>query len=318
MPAFEIRPFRRPDRDQVTDLVNAHAAAVVPGVAASVSTVLAQFEREPDEFVVDPWVASRQVLVAEQHGAVVAAALVGRYRADPDVGDWYRGAAEVRWIVFRPEAPAGNPWWADGREAAEALLAEVVRSVRADGVHGLLADGALPVPGVYGIPEQWPHVRSLLQDNGFGDGVLRTEVVHLLDVDDVDPPDGSLPSGSIGSVEGVVLRRSVGINGVRFAAVLAESDERIGYVEVEALGTAERHSPGAGIADVGNLAVAEPWRRRGVATWLLRHAVAWLRLGGVSRVLMYTADGEEALVGFARSAGFVEVTRTERGWRREP
>ncbi|WP_211261362.1 hypothetical protein [Pseudonocardia acaciae] len=41
--------FRRSDRDQVTKLVNARAAAVVPGAGASVNAVLTQFEREPDE-----------------------------------------------------------------------------------------------------------------------------------------------------------------------------------------------------------------------------------------------------------------------------
>jgi hypothetical protein len=29
MPSFEVRPFRRSDREQLTELVNAHAAAVV-------------------------------------------------------------------------------------------------------------------------------------------------------------------------------------------------------------------------------------------------------------------------------------------------
>jgi hypothetical protein len=31
MPAIEVRPFRRRDRDQLTQLINAHAAVVVPG-----------------------------------------------------------------------------------------------------------------------------------------------------------------------------------------------------------------------------------------------------------------------------------------------
>jgi hypothetical protein len=79
-----IRPFRRADRDQVTALVNGHAAAVVPGVAASVNTVLAQFEREPDEVIVDPWVLERRALVAEQDGGIAAAALVVRYRDEAD------------------------------------------------------------------------------------------------------------------------------------------------------------------------------------------------------------------------------------------
>ena len=31
MPPIEIRPFRRSDRDQLTDLVNMHVEAVLPG-----------------------------------------------------------------------------------------------------------------------------------------------------------------------------------------------------------------------------------------------------------------------------------------------
>ena len=108
MPTFEIRTFRRGDGDQVARLVTTHACAVLPGASVSVSSVLGQFEREPDEFIVDPWVAERRALVAEQSGSVVAAALVVRYRVDPDVGTPYRGAGEIRWLVFRPQAPAAN------------------------------------------------------------------------------------------------------------------------------------------------------------------------------------------------------------------
>ena len=36
MPSVLVRPFRRGDRDQLTQLVNAHAAAVIPGMSASV------------------------------------------------------------------------------------------------------------------------------------------------------------------------------------------------------------------------------------------------------------------------------------------
>ena len=38
MISAQVRPFRRSDRDQLTDLVNAHASAVVPGMAVSVNT----------------------------------------------------------------------------------------------------------------------------------------------------------------------------------------------------------------------------------------------------------------------------------------
>ncbi|MGH9105807.1 MAG: N-acetyltransferase, partial [Acidimicrobiales bacterium] len=73
MAPFEIRPFRRSDREQLTDLVNAHVQAVVPVFSVSVNTVLSQLEREPSEFVVDPWVKKRATLVAEHRGRVGAA-----------------------------------------------------------------------------------------------------------------------------------------------------------------------------------------------------------------------------------------------------
>jgi hypothetical protein len=67
MPAIEIRPFRCPDRDQLAALVNAHAAAVVPGAGVSVATVLSHLELQPGETIVDPWLAEPVTLVAEQH-----------------------------------------------------------------------------------------------------------------------------------------------------------------------------------------------------------------------------------------------------------
>lgn len=40
MTRFEVRPFRRSDRDQLTSLVNAHVGAVVPGASLSINAVL--------------------------------------------------------------------------------------------------------------------------------------------------------------------------------------------------------------------------------------------------------------------------------------
>ena len=74
MPAIEVCPFRRSDRDQLTGLVNAHAAAVVPGMSVSVHTVLSQLERQPGEFITDPWVSERATLVVEQDDRIAAAA----------------------------------------------------------------------------------------------------------------------------------------------------------------------------------------------------------------------------------------------------
>ena len=51
MPSVQVRPFRRDDRDQLTGLVNAHAAAVVPGMSVSVNSVLGSLGRQPGEFI---------------------------------------------------------------------------------------------------------------------------------------------------------------------------------------------------------------------------------------------------------------------------
>jgi hypothetical protein len=54
-----IRGFERRDRDQLAALINLHIAAVLPGVMLSVNAVLSQLEREPGEYIVDPWGAER-------------------------------------------------------------------------------------------------------------------------------------------------------------------------------------------------------------------------------------------------------------------
>lgn len=305
MPAVEIRPFRRADRDQVTALVNAHAAAVVPGVTASVNAVLSQFEREPDEHILAPWVAERRAVVGEQDGAVVAAALVVRYRDDADVGPGYRGDGEIRWLLFSPEAPRGNPYWHDGWEAARRLMAACLEQASAWRVRRVGADGGLPVPGVCGVPEQWPHVEQLYTEAGF---VVpdRVELVHLADLDRL--PAATRPAG-----DDLSLARSVGINGVRFSATAG--GQRAGYIEVKVLDGGERR-PRGGLADIGNLHVEPAWRRRGVGTWLLAEAAQWLRLAHVDRLLSYATPDETELIAFAERNGFVELTRTRRGWLR--
>jgi hypothetical protein len=151
---IEVRPFRRSDRDQLTEVVNAHAQAVVPGMTASVATVLGSLERQPGEFIVDPWVAERVTLVAEQQSRVAAAAHLLRYYSDERAGPAYRNLGEIRWLLFWPEAAAGNPYWTDASEAAEALVAQCIAQLGRWGVTRQCAGGELPVRGVYGVPEQ--------------------------------------------------------------------------------------------------------------------------------------------------------------------
>ena len=314
MPQIVVRPFHRRDREQLTSLVNAHAAAVVPGISISVAAMLSDLERQPDEFITDPWVSERVTLVAGQGNRVVAAAHLLRYFVDERAGDDLRGTGEIHWLVFWPESPKENPYWLDATQAAEMLIAACIRQLEEWGVNSQDAGGELPVPGVYGVPEQWPHVRALYEGAGFLH-MGRTEVVHLARVEDLPRP-AEVP------VEGLSVRRSVGMNGTRLSAALGE--QVIGYIEVDTLQEGQRLTRHGGWADIGNLCVAEGYRRRGIASWLLGQAAVWLQLAHVDRLLDYTPlddpaePDESGYRMFLSASGFAELTRTKRVWTRAP
>jgi len=311
MSLIEVRRFRRGDRDQLTDLVNAHAGAVVPGMSVSVNTVLSQLERRPGEFIEDPWVSERATLVAEQNERVAAAAHLLRFFSDERAGPHYRGSGEILWLLFWPQAPACNPHWPDAGQAAIELITACLRQFDEWGVASQSAGGELPVLGVYGVPEQWPHISALYQRAGFAH-TGHTEVIYLASVADLARPAAPLP--------GLSIRRSVGMNGTRLSAVLGA--DVIGYIEVETFGEGERLRRHGGWADVGNLRVSESHRRRGVGKWLLGQAADWLHLAQVERLLDYAwLEGQDPLGqdyddyrAFLAAVGFSELTRTRRGW----
>lgn len=301
MSTCQVRLFRRDDRDQLTALVNAHVQAVIPGHVVSVNTVLSHIERDPAEFIVDTWVARRVTLVAEQRSRVAAAAHLLLFRDDSDVGESYCGIGEVRWLLAWPDAP----FWPDSGEAGDAVTAAAVETLGRLGAARISADGALPAPGVYGVPEQWPHVRAILKRGGFLAGAA-TESVYLAEVDALARP----------APAGLTMARTVGINGTRFTAV--RGDRVVGHIEVGlCAGDAVRVVRGGGWADIGNLYVDPADRRQGIATELLGAAAEWLRLGHIDRLLAYSGD-EPAEEGggqaFLRAVGFRRLTTTIRDW----
>lgn len=316
MSFVEVRPFRRADRDQLTHLMNSHAEAVVPGMSVSVSTVLSALERQPGEFIEDPWVSERATLVADQGNRVVAAAHLRRHFSDERAGKAARDVGEIAWFLFWPHAPVGNPCWPDATEAAETLMAACLRRLAQWGVSRQHAGGDLPVHGVYGVPQQWPHIRASYQRAGFTH-TGHTEIVYLARIDDLPQPHQA-------PIDGLSACRSLGINGTRLSAVLGA--DVIGYIEVETFANGERLPRNGGWADVGNLRVAEGYRRRKVGTWLLGEAAGWLRLAQVDRLLDYAwAAGPDHLgqddadfLAFLPAVGFRELTRTARGWERSP
>ena len=304
-----IRPFRRADRDQVTALVNAHAAAVVPGVAASVNSVLGQFEREPDEVIVDPWVLERRALVGRAGRRVAAAALVVRYRDEADVGPGYRGLGEIRWLVFRPEAPAGNPYWRDGWEAARLLLTACLEVTAAlGGPAGGLRTARCPCP-----------VCTASRRSG------RTSSAST------PRPASPSPTGSRSSTSRI--RTGCPRRGPRRCRARRAAPRRDGRRPPQRrAGRAESGSSRWRCWTARNDIRAgrrsrrrrQPPRRRRLPTagrrpcGSLAQAAAWLRLAHVDRLLAYATPEETALIGFLEKHGFVELTRTRRGWERTP
>jgi len=297
---IRIRPFVRGDRDQVADLVNAHIAAVVPGMSVSVQGLLSQLEREPGEFIVDRWVRERVTLVAEQRGRVVAAAHLLGYGDDEHTGQDYRDAGEIRWLVCWPPAP----YWPDALAAGDALAVACHAQFNRWGVMRRYADGALPAPGVFGVPEQWPHVRGIYERAGFRhDG--RTEVVFVARVDGLRRPTAPLAE--------LDTRRTLGTNGTRITAVLGSED--VGYIEVDTnLDAGPRMSRLGAWADVGNLWVDEAHRRRRIGSWLVGQAATWLHLGGTACLLDYADADDGPYAAFLSASGFTVLTRTARGF----
>ncbi|MET9760635.1 N-acetyltransferase [Streptomyces sp. NPDC006372] len=303
MPALEVRPFRRVDRDQLTDLVNLHVAAVVPGVSVSVNTVLSDLERQPGEFITDPWVAERTTLVAEQRDHVVAAAHLLRYRAGAEVGEAYRDAAGIEWFVCRPAAS----FWPDADRAADLLMRACLAQFARWDVRVRYADGALPAPLVYGLPRNWPHIRAVYERAGFRH-VGDTEVILLTRVADLPEPDPR---------PGVTVERTLGECGTRFTA--RADGHPLGFVEIDtALARPERHARAAGLADVGNLHVDPGRNGTGLEHWLLAQAADWLRLCGVDRLAAYASPADGTELDLLTGAGFRELTRTDRGWEHRP
>jgi GNAT superfamily N-acetyltransferase len=296
VPEPVVRPFRRADRDQLNALVNAHITAVIPGWAVSTAVLLAQIERDPGQYVTDPWVDDRATLVAEVAGRLVAAAHLRRYRADADVGPDWRGAGEIAWLVCWPAHEA----------AGDAVAAACVRSLAAWGVARRFADGDLPTPATYGIPDAWPHIVRVLTRHGFDPGGGRQEIQLAGSLDDVPQP-GPAP------LPGLSVRRVVGTFGARFDAILEGAV--IGFAEAQ-----DDHTRGGtlsrldGWADLAELHVDEPYRGRGVATWLVRHLVVWLRLGGTRRFLVALAGQDVELEPWMARFGWWRIGRSRRGW----
>lgn len=298
----EVRPFARQDRDQLLALANRHIAAALPGGSVPAAVLLTALERNPDEYVIDPWVIDRRTLVGVERDRVVAAAHLKRYGTDPRVSAGYADTGSIDWIIC----------WPDQMEAGRLVLEAALGHLREWRVGMWHADGALPCLGVYGIPDAWPHVRALVAEAGFDDRDGQVEIVFAGDLADVEPP-GPAP------VEGATVQRVLGTLGTAFQAIVGE--QVVGLFEVED-GYSRGGSVGGleGWADVGSHRVNDELQGQGIGSWLLRHGCEWLRLGGSRRLLAYAVDDENLprIERYYCRHGLRRINRTRRGWARLP
>jgi hypothetical protein len=296
MPAA-VRPFERRDRDQLTALVNLHVAAVIPGITLSVNAVLGQLDREPQETIVDPWVAERCCLVVERQDGIAAAALLHRFRADEDVSESYRGTGEIRWVVCS----------ADAVDEGSRLLAVALERMRDWGVRSVGADCTLPALACYGIPDVLPHLRSLLQGAGFTEPT-RKELVLAARCEAL--------TGQV--VDGLEISRTLGLLGTRFT--LSENQTDLGFIEVcDQPAEMARSSVARRWADIGNLVVHDEADTAKPVPALLSVGAEWLMLGGIERLIAYWADDVDPAERLTQLelAGFQMLVSNERGFIRQ-
>ncbi|MFJ4964638.1 N-acetyltransferase [Streptomyces sp. NPDC088729] len=274
------------------------------------NTVLSSLERCPEEYVTDPWVAERVTLVTEERGRIAAAAHLLRYRDDPYVGEDYRGTGHLAWILHHPADDTAPDTRTEPTRAAELLMSACLAQFGRWESRSRFCDGRLPVPGVYGIPEQWPHVRGLLERAGF----VHTGTMEVLLLATVD----ALPAPGAAPLPGLIVRRTLGVLGTRFTALL--DGQEVARLEVDTiLERPERHARPGCTADLADLALscgADPLS----LVWLLGEVRGWLVLSGVDRLFAYSDEtpdgaGERAMLS---DLGFQEMTRTARAWEHRP
>ncbi len=175
-----------------------------------------------------------------------------------------------------------NPYWTKRNRGRRAADDSCIGQVEAGGSAPTRGRGP-PRPGVYGVPDQWPHIRALYERAGFVH-TGHTEMVYLAWSRPGSP--GRLPDRR-------AVRPPVGRD-QRNPAVRHLGDEVIGYIEVETLEAGERLARHGGWADIGNLQVAEQYRRQGVARGCLARqptGCGWPRWSGFS--IYAWLDGED-------------------------
>jgi len=279
-------------------LINAHLEMAIPGWALPAEYIAERLARHPEQHILDPWVIERQTLFSVEAGQVLAAVHLLRYGDGDDVAPDYRNAGDVAWLLFAPGS----------EEAGCGLLAAARQQMQQWDVRVIYAwDTGLPVPLCSGIPDAWPHIRSLFAGSGFvTDGGVEYVFGGGLD---------AISASAVAPLDGVCVEPVV--SGTETTFILRHDDEHIGRCECVADLTQDGRLPAfAGWGKLEALEVAAPWRNHGLGRWLVQHAVAWLREMGCARIAFsVTPDDDARGAGrFYRRLGWERQLTLEKGW----
>ncbi len=285
----KIEPLEKLHLPQVLDLANAHLGAVIPGWALTADFLWERLKRNPAEHVTDPWVVERNAVVGVVNDRVCAAAHLLRYGADTR----WTGTAEVAWVLF----------WPQEHLAGEEVLKACMRQMDTWRATDQRVSGPLPVPPCVGVPHVWPHIGRILEQFGYARGAEVDESVYggILQ---------GIPSPGEAPVAGVSIHRDLGKFRTRFVARLEGRD--VAYVECNSDLTLGGQLPAlSGWGELSEVETSKAMRSRGLGSWVMRHAVEWLRLAGCNRVVFSVdRDDEKAGAGrFYRRFGWTPLVR---------
>ena len=293
----QIAPLDRSHLPQVMRLVNSHLSTVIPGWSLTPDYFWEHLKRNPREAIVDPWVIERKSIVGIVKDRVCAAAHLLRYGDDTR----WKGVGDIAWILF----------WLGEREAGEAVLTECRRQMDAWQVMDEKIWGnGLSVPICLGVPEVWPHIIGLMEQFGYSANEEVDESVYGGTLNGISAP-GKPP------VRGATIHRDVGRFGTRFVARL--DGRNVGQCECISDLTEGGLLPAlTGWAELSEVETSESMRNQGVGSWVVRHAVEWLRLAKCDRVVLSVArEDEEAGAGrFYKRFGWMSLVR-QKHWGRE-
>lgn len=305
---LHLEPFRESHLGQLQSLINCHLGSVVPGWSLSTPFISSHLERNPGQYVTDPWVIERETICALERGRLLGAVHLLHLRIRTRGRRGLPGGREDRLVPGLATEPAGPlPVSYSFAESTEALLAAAVEQLAEWGAAKQYATEDLWLPVLDGVPDQWPHVADALKAVGFQPNPGAEVIVRV-------GPLASVLEPSKPPVTGVELRRTVSETFVRFAAMLGRDEIAFCEWSVDLSSGGEIPALTAWV-EVADLWVQDDWRNRGIGSWLVKSASAWLRLGEYGRAILAVSPEQErsGATRFYEHLGWRVLTRLRRG-----